>query len=47
MLPYCAVVKGPGKLTMTFAPADGSAPKTYEVYEFKGPVSAASSVCGL
>ena len=31
-----AVIKGKGKLTMTFAPADGSAPTVFEVYDFKG-----------
>jgi len=31
------VVKGPGKLTLSFAPSDGSAPQTFEVYNFKGP----------
>ena len=30
------VIKGKGKLTMTFTPEDGSAPQTYEVYNFKG-----------
>lgn len=30
------VIKGKGKLTMTFTPADGSEPKVFEVYEFKG-----------
>lgn len=30
------VVKGKGKLTMTFTPEDGSAPQQYEVYDFKG-----------
>lgn len=30
------VAKGKGKLTMTFTPEDGSAPVTYEVYNFKG-----------
>ena len=30
-----AVVKGAGKLTMTFTPSDGSGPKTWEVYNFK------------
>jgi len=30
-----SVVKGAGKLTMTFTPSDGSAPKTWEVYNFK------------
>jgi isocitrate dehydrogenase len=29
-------VPGPGKLTLTFAPADGSAPQVHEVYDFKG-----------
>ena len=28
------VVPGPGKLTMTFTPAGGGAPKTYEVFDF-------------
>ncbi|MSR75125.1 MAG: NADP-dependent isocitrate dehydrogenase [Planctomycetes bacterium] len=28
-------VPGPGKLTMTFTPADGSAPQSYEVFNFK------------
>ena len=31
-----AVIKGKGKLTMTFAPEDGSAPKTWEVYDYQG-----------
>lgn len=31
------VVDRPGKLTMTFAPSDGSAPVTYEVQRFEGP----------
>ena len=31
------VIKGKGKLTMTFTPEDGSAPQTFEVYSFKGP----------
>ncbi len=31
------LVPGAGKLTMTFTPADGSAPTTYTVNEFKGP----------
>ena len=31
------VVSGPGKLTMTFSPEDGSAPQEFEVYKFKGP----------
>ena len=30
------VVKGKGKLTMTFTPADGTAPQKYEVYDFTG-----------
>ena len=30
------VVKGKGKLTLTFTPEDGSAPVTHEVYNFKG-----------
>lgn len=30
------VVKGKGKLTMTFTPEDGGAPQTWEVYDFKG-----------
>ncbi len=30
-------IPGPGKLTMTYAPADGSAPQVHEVYDFKGP----------
>lgn len=29
------VAKGPGKLEVTFTPADGSAPQKYEVYEFE------------
>ena len=29
-------VPGPGTLTLTFAPADGSAPKEFKVYEFPG-----------
>ncbi len=31
------VVKGKGKLTLTFTPDDGSAPQVHEVYQFKGP----------
>jgi isocitrate dehydrogenase len=31
------VIKGKGKLTMTFTPEGGGAPETYEVYNFKGP----------
>ena len=30
-------VPGPGKLTLTYTPADGGAPQHHEVYEFKGP----------
>jgi len=30
------VIKGKGKLTMTFTPEDGSAPQEFEVYNFKG-----------
>lgn len=30
------VVKGKGKLTMTFTPEDGSEPQVFEVYQFKG-----------
>lgn len=30
-------VPGPGKLTLTYAPADGSAPQVHEVFDFKGP----------
>lgn len=29
-------VPGPGKLTMTFAPANGGAPQTYEIFDFPG-----------
>lgn len=31
------VIKGKGKLTMTFTPEDGGEPQTFEVYNFKGP----------
>jgi len=31
------LVPGPGKLTMTFTPADGGKPVTYEVMDFKEP----------
>ncbi|MEM7226970.1 MAG: NADP-dependent isocitrate dehydrogenase [Pseudomonadota bacterium] len=31
------VVPGPGKLKMSFEPADGQAPQTYEVFDFDGP----------
>jgi len=30
------VIKGKGKLTMSFTPEDGGAPQTFEVYNFKG-----------
>ncbi len=30
------VIQGKGKLTMTFTPEDGSEPKVWEVYDFKG-----------
>lgn len=30
------VTKGKGKLTLTFTPEDGSAPQSFEVYNFKG-----------
>jgi isocitrate dehydrogenase len=30
------VIKGKGKLTMTFVPEDGSAPQTFEIFNFKG-----------
>jgi isocitrate dehydrogenase len=30
------VIKGKGKLTMTFTPEDGSAPQVFDVYDFKG-----------
>jgi isocitrate dehydrogenase len=30
------VLKGKGKLTMTFTPEDGREPQTFEVYQFKG-----------
>jgi isocitrate dehydrogenase len=30
------LIKGKGKLTMTFTPADGSQPQVFEVYDFKG-----------
>src|SRR5215216_2750961 len=30
------VIKGKGKLTMTFTPEDGGEPQTFEVYNFKG-----------
>ena len=29
-------VPGPGKLTMTFAPADGAEPQTFEIFDFPG-----------
>lgn len=31
-----AVIKGKGKLTMTFSPDDGSTPQNWEVYQFQG-----------
>ena len=31
-----AVIKGKGKLTMTFTPEDGSTPQNWEVYQFEG-----------
>ena len=31
-----AVIKGKGKLTMTFTPEDGGEPQSWEVYNFKG-----------
>ncbi|HQV52101.1 MAG: isocitrate dehydrogenase (NADP(+)) [Flavobacteriales bacterium] len=31
-----AVIKGKGKLTMTFTPEDGSTPQNWEVYQFQG-----------
>ena len=31
------VVSGPGKLTMTFSPEDGSGPQVHDVYKFEGP----------
>lgn len=31
------VIDGPGKLELTFTPANGGKPETYEVYDFKGP----------
>ncbi len=31
-----AVIKGNGKLTMTFTPEDGSEPQVFDVYDFKG-----------
>ncbi len=30
------VIKGKGRLTMTFTPADGGQPQVFEVYDFKG-----------
>jgi isocitrate dehydrogenase len=30
------VIRGKGKLTMTFTPADGSKPQVFDVYDFKG-----------
>jgi len=31
------VVPGPGAVTMTFTPADGGAPVSYDIHSFKGP----------
>ncbi len=31
-----AVIKGKGKLTMTFTPEDGSAPQNWEIYQYDG-----------
>ena len=31
------VVKGPGKLTLTYEPTDGSAKQEFTVFNFKGP----------
>ena len=31
------VVDGPGKLQLTFTPANGGAAQTFDVYDFKGP----------
>jgi isocitrate dehydrogenase len=48
-----AVIKGKGKLTMTFTPEDGSEPQSFEVYNFKGDGVALSmyntdeSICGF
>src|SRR3989338_4890433 len=30
-------IEGKGKLTMTFAPADGSTPESWDIYDFNGP----------
>ena len=30
-------IPGPGKVTLTYAPADGSAPQVMDVHDFKGP----------
>ncbi|KAI9270416.1 isocitrate dehydrogenase [NADP] [Phascolomyces articulosus] len=38
------VTGGPGKLELTFTPADGSEPKKYEVYEFQGTGGVAMSM---
>ena len=39
-------IPGPGKLTLTYTPADGGAAETHEVYDFKGP-GVAFLACGL
>ena len=31
------IAPGPGKLTLTFTPADGGKPTEMQVYDFKGP----------
>ena len=33
------VVEGPGKLEMTFTPADGGKPQQFTIYDFKGALS--------
>eukprot|EP00898_Chlorokybus_atmophyticus_P003082 jgi/Chlat1/3775/Chrsp259S03942 len=38
------VVKGPGKLTVTFVPSDGGQPQEHEVYEFEGAGGVALSM---
>ncbi|MFK7755348.1 MAG: isocitrate dehydrogenase (NADP(+)) [Flavobacteriales bacterium] len=39
-----AVIKGKGKLTMTYTPEDGSEAKTWEVYDFQGAGGVAMSM---
>lgn len=39
------VLPGPGKLEMTFTPADGSAPQKYEIFEFKGGCGGGAQGC--